>query len=147
MADFSKTVLKKTLNIKYPDFFAVHFSECILVINGCTDHPVVQAVSSSGADGDSCVVTMEGVDLKGPRRRNRRLRLYAFLMEDLTEEQKIHVTAKLVQDVLSYAVDYLGRKGRAEDHTPFEEALEDSFLVLQSPLLKVRHIHFKIKKY
>jgi condensin-2 complex subunit D3 len=42
MADFSKTVLKKTLNIKYPDFFAVHFSECILVINGCTDHPVVR---------------------------------------------------------------------------------------------------------
>ena len=36
MAEFAKSVLQKTLNVKYPDFFAIHFSECILVMNGCT---------------------------------------------------------------------------------------------------------------
>ena len=36
MAEFAKSVLKKTLNVKYPDFFALHFSECILVLNDCT---------------------------------------------------------------------------------------------------------------
>ena len=88
MAEFAKSVLQKTLNVKYPDFFAIHFSECILVMNGCTgknwdccwywcwwyllsevtwsvlsiywiDHPVFTAVASSGADGDSCAVNMD----------------------------------------------------------------------------------------
>ena len=36
MAEFSKSILQKTLNVKYPDFFAQHFSECLLVMNGCT---------------------------------------------------------------------------------------------------------------
>ena len=47
------------------------------------------------------------MDLLGPKRRNARLRLYGFMMTDFTEEQKIQVTARIVQDMLAYAVDYL----------------------------------------
>ena len=57
--DFAKTILKKTLLIKHPHFFAQHFSECVVVMNGCIDHPVYTAAASSGADGGSCAVTME----------------------------------------------------------------------------------------
>lgn len=35
MADFARSVLQKTLGVKYPDFFAQHFSECLLVMNDC----------------------------------------------------------------------------------------------------------------
>ena len=35
MADFARSVLQKTLSVKYPDFFAQHFSECLLVMNDC----------------------------------------------------------------------------------------------------------------
>ena len=34
------------------------------------------------------------------------------MMSDFTEEQKIQVTAKIVQDMLSYAVDYLRTSNR-----------------------------------
>ena len=99
-------------------------------------------------------------------------------MEGFTEEQKIHVTAKLVQDVLSHGVDtayslvgggasssytssssaaYSAAAAAASAHIsdnnsdagsvagggsyrvtlPFEDTLEDCFLLLQSPQLKV----------
>ena len=35
MAELSRSVLKKTLTVKYPDFFAVHFCETLLVLNNC----------------------------------------------------------------------------------------------------------------
>lgn len=54
----------------------------------------------------------QGVDLTGPKKRNARLRLYGFMMADFSEEQKIQVTAKIVQDMLSYAVDYLRSNNR-----------------------------------
>ena len=48
----------------------------------------------------------------GPKKRNARLRLYAFMMSGFSEEQKIQSTAKIVQDVLSHAVDYFAAKNR-----------------------------------
>jgi hypothetical protein len=59
MADFAKTVLKKTLNTKYPDFIALHFAESVVVLNDCKEHPAYIAAAASGAEGDSCAVTME----------------------------------------------------------------------------------------
>ena len=60
MCEFARTVLSRTLALKHPDFFAAHFSECVVVVNDCQTHPVYLAAASSGADGGSCVVTMEG---------------------------------------------------------------------------------------
>jgi hypothetical protein len=49
MADFARSVLQKTLSVKYPDFFAQHFSECLLVMNDCqgTDLREVCTVNTS----------------------------------------------------------------------------------------------------
>lgn len=140
MANFSRTLLKSTLHTKYPDIFAQHFSEALIVFNGYTDHPAYVAASLSGSDGGSCAVTMEGVDMEGAHRRSRRLKLYAMMMEDFTEEQKIAVTAKLVQDILAHAVDVLHARRSNTDsckNKAFDDVLEDALLVLQSPLLKI----------
>jgi hypothetical protein len=48
----------------------------------------------------------------GPKKRNARLRLYAFMMSGFSEEQKIQSTAKIVQDLLAHAVDYFAAKNR-----------------------------------
>jgi hypothetical protein len=140
MANFARTLLKSTLHTKYPDIFAHHFSEALIVFNGYTDHPAYVAAALSGSDGGSCAVTMEGVDMEGANRRSRRLKLYAMMMEDFTEEQKIAVTAKLVQDILAHAVDVIhARRSNADTskNKAFEDVLEDALLVLQSPLLKI----------
>jgi hypothetical protein len=159
-AEFSRTVLKKTILSRYPDFFCQHFTEAVIVFNEWNDHPAYLAAQSSGSDGDSCAVTMEGIQLSGANRRNARFKLYNFLMEDFTEEQKIHVTAKLVDDVLSYAIDSnsiqvaqlerqredakQGRQSLGQDKqkeaastSPIEAVLDDSFLILRSPMLKI----------
>jgi condensin-2 complex subunit D3 len=138
MSEFAKTLLKNTLRSKYPDFFAHHFAECVVVFNGYVDHPTYVAAASSGSEGGSCPVTMEGVDLEGRNRRSARLKLYAMMMEDFSEEQKIAVSAKLVQDIVGHFVDAASsRKGENDVSGAMEEALEDALIILQSPLLKV----------
>lgn len=149
-AEFAKSVLKKTILSKYPDFFCQHFSEAIVVYNGWTDHPACQAAQASGSEGGSSVVTLDGVDLHGAQSKKARFMLYSFMAEGFTEEQKIHVTAKIVDDILGYAIDSnsissnpptqkSSRKGDADTVTfvPYEETLEDAFLILRSPLLKI----------
>ena len=138
MSEFAKTLLKNTLRSKYPDFFAHHFAECVVVFNGYVDHPTYVAAASSGSEGGSCPVTMEGVDLEGRNHRSARLRLYAMMMEDFTEEQKIAVSAKLVQDIVGHFVDAASsHKSESTVSNAMEEALEDALIILQSPLLKV----------
>lgn len=138
MSEFAKTLLKNTLRSKYPDFFAHHFAECVIVFNGYIDHPTYVAAASSGSEGGSCPVTMEGVDLEGRNRRSARLKLYAMMMEDFSEEQKIAVSAKLVQDIVGHFVDAASsRKDENNVSDAMEEALEDALIILQSPLLKV----------
>ena len=68
----------------------------------------------------------------GPKRRNARLRLYGFMMEDFTEEQKIQVAARIVQDLLAYAVDYLAGKPRLRlnYYTSIQNAMRSSSFLL-----------------
>lgn len=136
-AELARVVLRSTLLVRSPDFFSQHLAEAVLIFNGCCDHPAYVAAASCGSEGASSLVTMDGVILGGggPRERARRLRLYGVMMESFTDEQRIHVTAKLVQDVLSYAVDHAA--ALQAGGSAFEHALEDALLILQSPLLRV----------
>jgi hypothetical protein len=98
---------------------------------------------------DNSAVGMDGVKLFGSAKRSQRLRLYNYMLESLSEEQRIHVTASLVDDVLSHAIDANAlvqtRAGYLQTQTTglsgisaCEDALEDVFIILRSPLLKVR---------
>jgi hypothetical protein len=157
-AEFAKSVLKKTILSKYPDFFCQHFNEAIVVYNQWQDHPIYQAAQASGSEGDSVAVTLEGVRLSGPDKKKARFQLYSFMAEDFTEEHKIHVTAKIIDDILSYTIDSnvivnTNRPKTAMKSSrksislttdslsyPFEDTLEDAFLILRSPLLKVKYM-------
>ena len=109
MSTFAKSILKTTLQNKYPDLFVQHFTETIIIFNNYINHPAYVAAASNGSDGDetSCVVTMEGVNLEGNTNLSKRFYIYNMMMEDLSDEQKLTISAKLVQDILSNAVDSL----------------------------------------
>ena len=77
---------------------------------GCCEHPVYVTAASYGSEGASTLVTMDGVSLDGgsAKQRARRLRLYGVMMEGFSEEQRIHVTAKVCA---LYIDSHINRKG------------------------------------
>jgi hypothetical protein len=82
---------------------------------------------------------MDGIDLSGSYKKSQRMQIYQFMMEDITEEEKIQITANLSQDILAYALDFPIETSIVGGGvlSPFESALEDAFAVLRSPLLRV----------
>lgn len=144
MVELAKYVLKKTLKSKYNDFVMQNFSAAVIVFNNCTTHQTYLSMSAFGSDGDStCAVSMDGIDLDGIQYKHKRAKIYEFMLEDISEEQKIQITANLSQDILSYAVDANVRPSRNEINntssvtTPLENVLEDTFMILSSPWLRV----------
>lgn len=149
MAELAKYVLKNTLQTKYSGFIVQNFTEAIIVFNSCTQHATYQAMASIGSEGGSCAVSMEGIELGGSSRRHQRMRVYDFMMEDITEEQKIQITANIVQDIFSHVLDFphsLQSRNSAMRGTPggtiesmssLENAIVDAFYILQSPMLRV----------
>ena len=139
MAELSKYVLRHTLQTKYSGFMVQNFSEAIIVFNSCSGHATYRAMAAIGADGGSCAVSMDGIDLSGSSKKNHRLQIYQFMMEDITEEDKIQITANISQDILAYALDFPIETSIVGGGalSPFESALEDAFAVLRSPLLRV----------
>jgi hypothetical protein len=149
MAELAKYVLKNTLQTKYSGFIVQNFTEALIVFNGCTQHATYQAMASIGSEGGSCAVSMEGIELGGSSKRQQRMRVYEFMMEDITEEQKIQITANIVQDIFSHVLDFphsLQSRSTAIRNTPggsvetmsaLENALVDAFNILQSPMLRV----------
>ena len=139
IAELAKYVLRHTLQTKYSGFMVQNFSEAIIVFNNCSSHATYRATAAIGSDGGSCAVSMDGIDLSGSHRKGQRMQIYEFMMEDITEEEKIQITANLSQDILAYPLDFpiettvVG----GSSLSPFESALEDAFAVLRSPLLRV----------
>lgn len=131
MATLARHVLKTTLQTKFHDIAAQHFAESIIIFNGCCDHPMYVAVSATGTDAS---VSMDGINLEGVQNRSRRQQIYEYILEDITEEQKIQITAKIVQDILSYILD---KFHTLSSNPKLENVLYDAFMILKSPSLKV----------
>lgn len=143
LSELAKNILRKTLTTKFPvDMYCSHFAESVLVFNKCTDHPLYAAVASACDDGVSSV-DMSGVNVSGNSNRGKRMRVYAFMMETFTEEQKIQTTAKLVHEILAQALDaakFSAQRVVDGELSSFEAAVQDTLCILQSPLLKVGRV-------
>jgi hypothetical protein len=140
MASLARYVLKHTLQSKYSGFIVQNFTESMIVFNNCTDHLTYQTMAALGSDG-GIVVSMDGIDLHGSRGEGKRMRIYEFMLEDATEEEKIQITSNIAQDIFTYALDFPIKRSKgakvAETTSPLEHALMDAFQVLQSPLLRI----------
>jgi hypothetical protein len=174
IAEFSRNILQKTLSLKYPQLLTNHFTEALVILNSCTAHPaygsiartgaasegavesLTQTSSASSTDADAAMET-DGNDAGDVHvsdavftvklSKAQRFGVYAFMAENMDDEMKIQVSAKLVQDVLTAAVDSTtllpqpNQKGKfdREKYAAFESVMEDTLTLLRSPHLKVGH--------
>jgi hypothetical protein len=168
IAEFSRNILQRTLGLKYPQLLTSHFTEALVILNACTAHPAYASIARTGTASSDGGITEAGppasamdteaedcddlppadVAFTAHLTKAQRFGVYAFMAENMDDETKIQVSAKLVQDILTAAVDSAtllpqpNQKGRAkagdrEKYTAFENVLEDALTLLRSPHLKV----------
>lgn len=160
---FAKDILDRTLSRKYSGLLENHVSEVFIILNKCIEHPIYSAISwsTSNESIDSSNISFDRQDQLDPitkafhqatnLTRSQRFMIYNFITRNLTDEQRIQITAKLVNDILASAVDNSKRllPDRSKPHllsakkiskdglTPFETVIEEVFIFLRSPNLKV----------
>jgi len=89
---------------KSPLLLVNHFVEVLVVLNGCVDHPTYKIALKQGAESGTAV-TMDGISLEGEVNNRRRFFIYKSMLERMSDEQKIQVTAKITKDILAAAGD------------------------------------------
>merc|ERR1719450_610835 len=111
LVDLDKDIVSKAeylifgpLLNKSPLLLVNHFVEVLVVLNGCTDHPTYKIALKQGAESGTSV-TMEGISLEGETNSGRRFLIYKLMLEKMSDEQKIQVTAKITKDILAAAGD------------------------------------------
>ncbi|CAM9107694.1 unnamed protein product [Ectocarpus sp. 4 AP-2014] len=104
--DLGAFTLTRPLISKTPGLFAQNFVETLFVLNNYSEHPCYAAAAAGRADAGGGV-TMDGIDLGGddPAQIRKRISVYSTMLEHMSDEQKITVTAKLAQEVLSAVID------------------------------------------
>eukprot|EP01038_Epipyxis_sp_PR26KG_P004398 gene4398-6220_t len=163
IAEFSKNLLVKTMNHKFPQLLTNHFVEIMIVLNNCFQHPIFNTINLSlgtketipqeltinNSMGADPVPSPNNEDIIMNINRDDRFRIYNFIVEDLEDEMKIQLTAKMVQDIISYIID---NKQVLSQHqtqvqsiipsskplqSAFESLLEDVLLLLMSPSFQI----------
>jgi condensin-2 complex subunit D3 len=169
IAQFARNLLQKTLNAKFPQLLTNHFSEAVVILNGCIHHQIYHSVVRTNLNVINGIDCQSSIDPKQSDdggqgcfsirlSSTQRFEIYAFMAESLDDESRIQVSAKLVQDVLSHAVDHpsmlkmdshpsmlkMGSDSKSKRSgsglNPSEAAIDDVFQLLKSPFLKVRYL-------
>ncbi|CAG05147.1 unnamed protein product, partial [Tetraodon nigroviridis] len=83
---------------KNPEMFSQHFIECIFHFNSYSKHKLYNKFSQSERE-------KARFSLKGPEHRNKRFRIYRFLLEHFTETHRFNITNKINQTVLACFAD------------------------------------------
>jgi condensin-2 complex subunit D3 len=136
---------------KKPQLFVQNFVESLFVLNRCTTHPIYKAASVSGDGGSGTAVDFEGIYLDGSLGSHRRFAVYKMMLNKMSDEQKIEVTARLAKDILGNALEegndihhlchFANPEGLdLENHPSYSRAyhvLRDALVILRSKLARV----------
>eukprot|EP00547_Thalassionema_nitzschioides_P017252 CAMPEP_0194246922 /NCGR_PEP_ID=MMETSP0158-20130606/15764_1 /TAXON_ID=33649 /ORGANISM="Thalassionema nitzschioides, Strain L26-B" /LENGTH=1541 /DNA_ID=CAMNT_0038982931 /DNA_START=31 /DNA_END=4656 /DNA_ORIENTATION=- len=139
---------------KDPKLFLNRFVESILVLNHCTAHPMYQKAAAADDYSNfwkenemkSILLPMGNNDESTSRAR--RYQIYKFMLQQMSDEEKLVITARLCKDILGAAVQSkeggaLGRVCRrqggveSEEETAARQVLRDTFFLLTSSWLRV----------
>eukprot|EP00934_Nitzschia_sp_Nitz4_P007524 Nitzschia sp. Nitz4//scaffold123_size70294//14347//18474//NITZ4_005922-RA/size70294-processed-gene-0.14-mRNA-1//-1//CDS//3329534467//7514//frame0 len=112
VAFLAEQVLSGPLYERNPKLFFNNFVEALFVLNRCTAHPIYAAAANQGDGGSGIAVSFDGIYLNGELGRIRRTQMYDFLLNRLSDEEKIGITARLVKEVLAGAGSSEGDLGR-----------------------------------
>ncbi|KAJ8299265.1 hypothetical protein KUTeg_023325 [Tegillarca granosa] len=109
ITDFAEFCLVHLLFQRHPDMFFHHFMECIFHFNAYEGHS-----------------------------SNKRLKLYLFMLDNMTDEHRFHLTAKICQVILGGVVD-----GIIPLNTESSALLQDSLHILSSKEIKLTSLRVK----
>lgn len=106
VACLAQTALRGPLMNKQPNLFCNHFVGAVFVFNACKAHPLYMAESSTGGNG--LTVEFEAASLAGSEYCHRRREIYDMMLANVSDEQKLEVTARLVKEILGGALETNG---------------------------------------
>ncbi|GMF32630.1 unnamed protein product [Phytophthora lilii] len=133
LANLARHVLCGPLLQKSPHIFTNKFIEMIFVFNG-VDGDKLRFSEPFEKEG-----TRE-LALLGNALYSRRAKLYNFLLEHMTDEQKLQISMKLCNEVLEEVMDgtlpLCDNPSQITDHC-IEAVLKDTFAILCSPGIKL----------
>ncbi|XP_049592044.1 condensin-2 complex subunit D3 [Syngnathus scovelli] len=110
---------------KSPEIFCQHFIECIYHFNLYSGHNSYKLTETESGK--------VRFSLKGPQHREKRFRIYRFLLHHFTDAQRFKITNKMNQSVLAcFANDELPLNADAED------ILSDTFNILTLKEMKLQ---------
>ncbi|XP_076025344.1 condensin-2 complex subunit D3 [Genypterus blacodes] len=113
---------------KNPEMFSQHFIECIFFFNSYDKHKSYNKFPQTEKEA-------VGFSLKGARYREKRFRVYRFLLEHFTDAQRFNITNKINQTVLAcFADEELPLDGDGAD------ILAETFKVLSLKEMKLQAI-------
>uniref|UniRef100_A0A8C4HSL5 Condensin complex subunit 1 C-terminal domain-containing protein n=1 Tax=Dicentrarchus labrax TaxID=13489 RepID=A0A8C4HSL5_DICLA len=113
---------------KNPEMFSQHFIECIFHFNSYNKHKSYNKFTQSEREKVQ-------FSLKGARHRDKRFRIYRFLLENFTDAQRFNITNKINQTVLACFAD---------EELPLDadgaEILSETFNILSLKEMKLQAI-------
>lgn len=133
VSELAKMALCGPLKTKHPHLFFDNFLDAIFVVNGCKVHPINGSIQSPTASNRSL---FGGLNISGEKGQEKRQEIYAMLLDHMSDEEKIGITARIAKDIFGAAI------GASDDHLSTYSTISDFFTAqsLSSSDTTSRHI-------
>ncbi|NWS33478.1 CNDD3 protein, partial [Polioptila caerulea] len=131
IARFAEFCLVHILLKKNPTMFSQHFIECIFHFNSYEKHQKYNKFPQSQR-------AKRLFSLKGEDNKEKRMRIYTFLLDHFTDEQRFNITTKISHSILACFVD-----GVLPLDLEGSELLSDTFAVLSCKEIKLSSMRSK----
>ncbi|KAL4224772.1 Condensin-2 complex subunit D3 [Mactra antiquata] len=122
---FGEFCLVHMLLKRHPNMLFQHFMECLFYFNDYREHSVYNIFPQSDKE-------REMFSLKGGNHTKKRLKLYLFLLEHMTDDHRFKLQSKVVQEILGGVVD-----GILPVNTDTTDILKDALTILSSKEIKL----------
>ncbi|KAG8434741.1 hypothetical protein GDO86_012914 [Hymenochirus boettgeri] len=131
IANFGEFCLVHLLLKRNPVMFSQHFIECIFHFNSYGKHEKYNKFAQTNRERAL-------FSLKGKDNKEKRMKIYTFLLEHFTDEQRFNLTIKISQNVLACFVD-----GMLPIDMEANELLSDIFDIMSSKEIKLSAMRSK----
>ncbi|XP_048839839.1 condensin-2 complex subunit D3 isoform X1 [Brienomyrus brachyistius] len=117
-----------------PTMFSQHFIECIFHFNSYEKHEKYNKFPQTARERAQ-------FSLQGAKNKEKRMKIYRFLLEHFTDEQRFNITAKISQTILANFVD-----GILPLDAEGAEILSDAFDVLSLKEIKLSAMRSPVER-
>ncbi|XP_070565322.1 condensin-2 complex subunit D3-L-like isoform X2 [Ptychodera flava] len=125
LAEFS---LSSLFGKRHPLMFFNHFVECVFHFNDFNSHKVYNKFSQTDRE-------RKLFSLKGKQNFAKRMKMYKFMLENMNDDQRFNLTAKLCKEILSGVADNV----MAYDEDS-QDLLRDALAVLSCKEIKLKSL-------